>query len=48
MKEEERKKNPGKWVESIIKDFINHSQENTLKNEANEKAWADPLVDFLG
>ncbi len=46
MKEEERKKNPGKWVESIIKDFINHSRENTLKNEANEKAWADPLVGF--
>ena len=46
MKEEERKKNPGKWVESIIRDFINHSPENTLKNAANEKAWADPLVGF--
>ena len=46
MKEEERKENPGKWVESIIRDFINHSPENTLKNAANEKAWADPLVGF--
>jgi len=34
------------WVESIIREFINRSPENTLKNEANEKAWSDPLVGF--
>ncbi len=39
-------KNTGSWIESIIKDFINHSPENTLKNAANEKAWEEPLVGF--
>jgi epoxyqueuosine reductase QueG len=34
------------WVEGVIRDFINRSPENTLKNEANEKAWSDPLVGF--
>jgi epoxyqueuosine reductase QueG len=34
------------WVESIIKDYINLSPENTLKNAAADKAWADPLVAF--
>jgi len=42
----EEMKDPGKWVEGIIKDFINRSPENTLKNPANEKAWDDPLVGF--
>ena len=37
---------PAVWIEGIIKDFINRSPENTLKNPANEKAWADPLVGF--
>ncbi len=46
MQEDLKKKDPAKWVESIIKDFINRSPENTLKNPANEKAWADPLVGF--
>jgi hypothetical protein len=44
----EKVKDPGKWVESIIKDFINHSPENTLKNPAKAKAWDDPLVGFSG
>ena len=34
------------WVEGVIRDFINTSPENTLQNEANEKAWNDPLVGF--
>jgi epoxyqueuosine reductase QueG len=34
------------WVEGIIKDLVNESPENTLKNKANEKAWGDPLVGF--
>jgi hypothetical protein len=44
----EKVKDPGKWVESIIKDFINHSPDNTLKNPAKAKAWDDPLVGFSG
>jgi ferredoxin len=48
MKEELKTKDPGKWVESIIKDFINHSPENTLKNPAMGQAWDDPLVGFSG
>jgi len=39
-------KDPAKWIESMIKDFINTSPENTLKNPQNDKAWADPLVGF--
>jgi len=33
-------------IETTIKDFIDHSPENTLKNEANDKAFANPLVGF--
>ncbi len=40
------KEKPGNWIETLIKDFINKSPENTLKNPTNEKAWADPLVGF--
>ena len=39
-------KNQAEWVESAIRDFINRSPENTLKNPTNDKAWADPLVGF--
>ena len=46
MKEELKGKDLGKWVEGIIKDFINHSPENTVKNPTNDKAWDDPLVGF--
>jgi epoxyqueuosine reductase QueG len=48
MKERIRSSNPAEWVEGIIKDFINNSPENTLKNPAGEKAWNDPLVGFSG
>lgn len=37
---------PAVWVEGIIKQFINTSPENTLKNRENERAWAEPLVGF--
>lgn len=37
---------PAGWLETTIRDFINKSPENTLQNEENEKAWADPLVGF--
>ena len=46
MKGNEKTQDPGKWVEGIIRDFINHSPENTVKNPANDKAWDDPLVGF--
>ena len=42
----EKTNNIRKWVENIIKQFINESPKNTLKNVENEKAWAEPLVSF--
>jgi epoxyqueuosine reductase len=36
----------GAWVEGMIRDFVNESPENSLMNEAGEKAWGDPLVGF--
>jgi len=36
----------GAWVEGMIRDFVNESPENSLRNEAGEKAWGDPLVGF--
>jgi epoxyqueuosine reductase QueG len=42
----DKQENRGSWVEAIIRDFINLSPENTLKNAGNDKAWADPLVGF--
>ena len=42
----DKQENRGAWVEAIIRDFINLSPENTLKNAGNDKAWADPLVGF--
>lgn len=41
-----RLKNLTSWLENIVKNFINESPENTLKNQNNEKAWTDPLVGF--
>jgi len=34
------------WIEGIVREFINNSPENTLKNEKDERAWSDPLVGF--
>jgi epoxyqueuosine reductase QueG len=34
------------WIEGIIKDFVNESPENSLRNSENEKAWGEPLVGF--
>src|SRR5208283_3114540 len=39
-------KDPDKWIAGAIRDFINNSPENTLKNKENDKAWADPLIGF--
>jgi len=46
VKEERQGPEAAQWIERTIKDFINLSQENTLKNSAKDKAWADPLVAF--
>jgi ferredoxin len=37
---------PAAWLESIIGDFINHSEENTLQNQGNDPAFESPLVGF--
>jgi len=34
------------WIEAVIKDFISQSPENTLKNQANDKAFDTPVVGF--
>jgi hypothetical protein len=36
----------GAWIEGMIRDFVNESPENSLRNETDEKAWGDPLVGF--
>ncbi len=39
-------KNAVPWIEGIIKSFVAGSEENSLKNAADDKAWAGPLVGF--
>lgn len=34
------------WIESVIRDFVETSPENTLKNAANDRAFDAPLVGF--
>ncbi|MFX0096839.1 MAG: epoxyqueuosine reductase [Candidatus Hodarchaeota archaeon] len=34
------------WIETIIKNFVRKSPENSLKNVENEKAWGEPIVGF--
>jgi epoxyqueuosine reductase QueG len=38
--------NPAAWITTIIQNFIEHSPENTLQNQNNEKAWGNPLLGF--
>jgi len=38
--------NPAVWIDSVVRDFFRESPLNSLRNAANEKAWADPLVGF--
>ena len=42
----ERDTDKARWIESIIKDFINDSPENTLESRTPEKAWGEPVVGF--
>jgi len=46
MASEVQIKDPADWVGRIIREFINESPENTLKNAGNNKAWEDPLIGF--
>jgi epoxyqueuosine reductase len=46
MTDSEQIQNPDQWMETVIRDFINQSRENTMKNAENENAWGDPLVGF--
>lgn len=34
------------WLREVIEDFISNSPENTLQNQANDKAFVNPLVGF--
>ncbi len=34
------------WIKKVIEDFINNSDENTLQNNGDDKAWAEPLIGF--
>jgi len=34
------------WIEATVKQFVEESPENSLRNEAGEKAWATPIVGF--
>ena len=38
--------NPSAWITSLIRDYTANSPANSLKNEAGEKAWDEPLVGF--
>ena len=39
---------PGKWIQDVIRDFIDRSPENTLQGPYQEKAFENPLVGFSG
>ncbi len=36
----------GLWVTEAVRGYVNESPENSLQDEAGERAWADPLVGF--
>jgi epoxyqueuosine reductase len=38
--------NQDQWLTNDIEDFVRTSSENMLRNQENERAWADPLVGF--
>jgi len=38
--------NPSDWITSLVRDYTANSPLNSLKNEAAEKAWDEPLVGF--
>ncbi|MFH1078720.1 MAG: epoxyqueuosine reductase [Pseudomonadota bacterium] len=44
---EQIRENPAVLVSDIIRDFIRHTPENSLKNETGEPAWDEPLTGFF-
>lgn len=43
---EDKSKGPAEWITAMIRDWVNTSPENTLGNEARDRAWDDPLIGF--
>ncbi len=43
---EQIRENPAVRLSDIIRDFIRHAPENSLKNETGEPAWDKPLIGF--
>ena len=43
---EKKSENWASWIESVILDFIERSPKNTLQNQAQDKAFENPLVGF--
>lgn len=39
-------KNMRDWLCETIRNFVNESPENSLKNAENDKAWGEPLIGF--
>jgi epoxyqueuosine reductase len=46
MEMEKDLRDPGSWIEDVIRDFIATSPFNTMKNEAGNRAWDNALVGF--
>jgi len=40
------KETGSKWINDLIRDFLNNSTENRLWDDSDERAWADPIVGF--
>ena len=37
---------PAAWLSKIIKDYVCRSPKNSLQNQSNDKAFAEPLIGF--
>jgi epoxyqueuosine reductase len=35
-----------KWIHKLIRDFLNNPEKNSLFDDADERAWEDPLIGF--
>ena len=38
--------NPAEWLANIIKDYVCRSPKNSLQNQTDDKAFAEPLIGF--
>ncbi len=38
--------NSGEWIEAVIREFVDNSPENSLRNSANDRAFDSPLIGF--